>query len=235
MHNRQELVGWYTMAVVASVLAAGDIYEGDAVGRHGRERVSGESGGADRGSRYPLRTSTRRWQRTLDRLVYVFVVVELLRFGWALTRGEVTVGPLIFLAVVAATLVFVRLAERKGSAALLLSRSGVALGAQRASWDEIERIRPRASSGGGAVATKPSYSPSRSPSRLHLVKAATRRRAWCHQDTAAPFATSPAHPTPLQVTQHHPGRRLVPPAPTGVKGRCEAPLRSASRWGCAPP
>lgn len=92
--------------------------------------------------RYPLRTSTRRWQRTLDRLVYVFVAVELLRFGWALTRGEVTVGPLIFLAVVAASRVFVRLAERKGSAALLLSGSGVALGAQCASWDEIERIAP---------------------------------------------------------------------------------------------
>ncbi len=50
MHHRQKLAGWYAMAVVASVLAAGGVYEGDAVGRHGRERVSGEPGGADRGS-----------------------------------------------------------------------------------------------------------------------------------------------------------------------------------------
>ena len=30
-------------------------------------------------------------------------------------------------------------------------------------------------------------------------------------------------------------RAGVPPPFVGVKGRCEAALRSASRWGCAPP
>ncbi len=93
--------------------------------------------------RYPLRRATRRWQRLLDRLLYLFVAVEVLRFGWGLTQGKVAVRPLVFLAVVAASRVFVRWSERKGSAALLLSPNGVVLGAQSALWEEIERIAPR--------------------------------------------------------------------------------------------
>ncbi len=92
--------------------------------------------------RYPLRRATRRWQRLLDRLLYLFVAVELLRFGWGLTQGEVAVRPLVFLAVVTASLVFARWAERKRSAALLLSPNGVVLGVQSALWEEIERIAP---------------------------------------------------------------------------------------------
>lgn len=93
--------------------------------------------------RYPLRQGRRRWQRLLDRLLYLFIVVEVLRFLWGLTQGEIPVRPLIFLAVVAATQVFVRRAERKGSAALLLGPHGVMLGAQSARWEDIERIAPK--------------------------------------------------------------------------------------------
>ena len=92
--------------------------------------------------RYPLRRATRRWQRLLDRLLYLFVAVEVLRFGWGLTQGKLAVRPLAFLAVVAASRVFVLWSERRGSAALLLSPNGVVLAAQSALWEEIERIAP---------------------------------------------------------------------------------------------
>ena len=57
--------------------------------------------------------------------------------------SEFPVRPLIFLAVVAVVEVFVRRAERKGSAALLLGPHGVVLGAQSALWEDIERIGPK--------------------------------------------------------------------------------------------
>lgn len=93
--------------------------------------------------RYPIRLATRRSRKTLRRLFYVFVALETLRFGWGLTRGEVAVGSLVFLAVAVVTALFVRRGERTGSSALLLSPRGVVLGKQQARWDEIERIALR--------------------------------------------------------------------------------------------
>ena len=93
--------------------------------------------------RYPLRRGTKRRQRLFNRLLYLFVAVELLQFAWGVTQGEIPVRPLIFLSMVAAIEVFVRRAERKGSAALLLSPHGVVLGAQSARWEDIERIAPK--------------------------------------------------------------------------------------------
>jgi hypothetical protein len=87
-----------------------------------------------------MRLAMRRSQKILNRLLYVFVALEVLRFGWGLTRGEVAVRSLVFLAVVAVTPVFVRRGERTGSTALVLSPSGVVLGKQQARWEEIERI-----------------------------------------------------------------------------------------------
>jgi hypothetical protein len=90
--------------------------------------------------RYPIRRTARRWQRVADVFLYLFVAVEGLRFSWGLTRGDVLVRPLVFLALVAATLVFLRRSERTGSGALFLSLEGVVFGRQQARWDEIERI-----------------------------------------------------------------------------------------------
>lgn len=90
--------------------------------------------------RYPIRLGTRRSQKISNRLLYVFVALEVLRFGWGLTRGEVAVRSLVFLAATAIILIFVRRGERTGSTALLLSPSGVVLGKQQARWEEIERI-----------------------------------------------------------------------------------------------
>jgi hypothetical protein len=71
------------------------------------------------------------------------VTVEALRFGLGLTRGDVLVRPLVFLALVAATLVFLRRSERTGWGALFLSPEGVVFGRQQARWDEVERIAPK--------------------------------------------------------------------------------------------
>ncbi len=46
-------------------------------------------------------------------------------------------------------------------------------------------------------------------------------------DALVPAASSARPPRPLRHSSHRPSGR--------VKGRCEPPLRSGSRWGCAPP
>ncbi len=93
--------------------------------------------------RYPIRRGARRWQRVADVFLYMFVAVEGLRFSWGLTRGDVLVRPLVFLALVAASRVFLRRSERTGLGALFLSPEGVVFGRHQARWDEIERIAPK--------------------------------------------------------------------------------------------
>lgn len=97
--------------------------------------------------RYPMRLPLGRWHRASNWLLYAFLALEVLRFGWGLIEGEFYVQPLVFVAFVAAALVFVRHTQRNGAGALVLSPDGLVCGRQSASWDEIERIAMKRSLG----------------------------------------------------------------------------------------